>query len=1011
MRYNNIHKHSHYSNIITPDCVIKPVDLAKRAVELGHTILATTEHGTAGNVFEYYDIAKEYGLKFVFGIEYYYVDDRFSKDKSNTHLMMVARNEEGKRAMTRIMSESYKTGFYHKPRIDKELLLSLNPNDVLVTTACVGSYIGKHDNYEEDFIVPLHNHFGNNFYLEIQDNAHPIQVEYNKKILDLHNKYNIEMFHACDTHYILPEDDKYRDMFLKGKKIFYPDEDGFIMDYPDSDLIFDRYKKQGVFTKEQIEKAINNTLVVDEFEDIVMKKNIKMPSIYPNSSHEEKIDKLKKLLNKKWIEDKVSIPKEKHREHIKGIQFETNIIEDTKMEDYFLLNYEIIKRAKEVYNGVLTKTGRGSAVSFKVNKLLDFTEVDRIEAPITLYPTRFMSKSRILETKSLPDIDFNTADAKPFIQATRDILGEDNCYYMVAYGTMKESSSFRNVCRSHGLKISEYNDVAKNLDKYKNNSKWKKYIDEAKVFEGVIDSISPHSCSCLLLDTPISEDVGVIKIGDEFCAMIDSGTSDVWKFLKNDYLVVTVVEIIDKVFKEINKEQFGTIELENITQNDDKVWNLYRDGMTATLNQTGTQSAIPQVMQYKPKNVSELSAFVAGIRPSFESMKQYLFNRIDFSYGIPEFDALLEDSDNFILYQENIMKALVYAGFEEDVTYGLLKAISKKKEGIIEPIHDKFIEGFTEKTGSKEQAKKVWKIIEDAVGYGFNASHALSVAYDSLYGAYLKANYPLEYFSVVLQIYEGNTKITAQLINELPYFNIKLLPIKFRKSKEDYTYDKEKNFIYKGMASIKFMNNLVSHELYELKDNTYNDFVDLLIDIEENTSANKTQMTILISLNFFDEFGKNKKLLDTYEYFKKRYKKTHIPKTKEKRIAEVKEFYNELKNENILLSDQLKNELEYLGYVQTIDKSINPAYSFVLSVDAKYSPRIELYQISTGKKTTVKVSKSIFYNQLGEQLFGEGDIIEMQHGYKKPKSKKVDGKWVEIGGHDWWMTKFEVKHI
>ena len=236
--------------------------------------------------------------------------------------------------------------------------------------------------------------------------------------------------------------------------------------------------------------------------------------------------------------------------------------------------------------------------------------------------------------------------------------------------------------------------------------------------------------------------------------------------------MVSVWLLISEVYKELGKPIDSIKDLKQMTMNDKKVWGLYEDGITATLNQTSTQSSKLQVMQYKPQNVEELSHFVAGIRPSFESMKSYLLNRQYFSYGIPEFDKLLETSMNFVLYQENIMSALVYAGIPEDETYGIIKAVSKKKKDVIMQTRSQFVEGFTAKTGSEENAEKVWKIIEDASAYGFNSSHSLSVAYDSLYGAYLKANYPVQYYSVALNINEGDEKITHDLISELPYFGI-----------------------------------------------------------------------------------------------------------------------------------------------------------------------------------------------------------------------------------------------
>ena len=579
---------------------------------------------------------------------------------------------------------------------------------------------------------------------------------------------------------------------------------------------------------------------------------------------------------------------------------------------------------------------------------------------------------------------------------------------MVAYGKMKDSAAFRNLCRAKGLKMSEYNDVAKDLERYKDDPKWKDLIEESKKFVGVIESVSPHPCAFLLLDKPISEEIGIIKIGDELCALIDSGTSDAWKYLKNDYLTVTVWDIIADVYKSINKSIHSIRELNKLIENDEKVWKLYEDGITATLNQTGTDSATPQVMRYKPKSVRELAAFVAGIRPAFESMKHLLLDRKPFSYGIPEFDEILKESDNFVLYQENIMATLVYAGFPEDETYGLLKAIAKKKPGVIEPIKERFINGFIEKTNSPENAEKVWKIIEDAVGYGFNSSHALSVAYDSLYGAYLKANYPLEYYTVVLNKYQNDTEMTDKLHKELDYFGIKIIPIEFGKSRAQYSADKETNSIVKGIASIKFLNESVAEELYELSKNHYNDFVDLLIDIEEKTSCNARQMEILIKLNFFKMFGKNQKLYAIYEKFKDRYKKSHKESTKQQRIKEIKDYANSLEDKEISIQEQILFEKEILGYGQTAFPNVNKAYGMILEVNTKYSPKITLYIMNNGSEVLLKVSKQHFYNNNGEPLLNVGDIIKVLKVEQKPKLTKVNGKWVETDIKENWLVAWQI---
>src|SRR5699024_4826096 len=433
----------------------------------------------------------------------------------------------GRREMTSIMSEANKTGFFYHPRIDEELLFSLTPENVIVTTACLSSPL---NNYSEDeamrFLSKDKDHFGDNFYIEVQPHTNIKQVEFQKKILKYNRTFGFPLILGVDSHYIKLEDDKIRDLFLKGKNIHYPAEDGFTMDYPSISEIVDRLKLQGVLTDAQIEEAITNTLVARDFEGVSLDKEIKMPSLYPDKSHEEKIKILKGLINEKWEEDRKEIPEEKWGKYIEAIREEIKIVEETRMEDYFLLNHAIIEKAVNEYDGVITSTGRGSAPSFYINKLLGLTDIDRVSAPITLYPTRFMSKSRILETKSMPDIDFNLADPEPFRKASKDLMGDDNSEWMVAYGTMQESSAFKNYARSVGINYNEANQVSDDLDRYKNDKRWGEVIEASSVFRGVIDSVAPHPCSHLLLPTSnTSETTGTIKVKDEFVTLITSKES------------------------------------------------------------------------------------------------------------------------------------------------------------------------------------------------------------------------------------------------------------------------------------------------------------------------------------------------------------------------------------------------------------------------------------------------------------------------------------------------------
>lgn len=378
------------------------MDYIERCVELGCKNYFTTQHGWTGKFLESYDLCRKNNLKMVYAAELYMVKDRKEKDNSNYHIVIIAKNQDGFYELNEIMSESNKTGFYYKPRIDIELIKRLNPGNFFVTSACVGGILRPSDDMEILFET-VYGHFSKNFFLEIQNHPFEIQITHNRNMLLLKQRYNIQLIHANDSHYIFPEQANDRVKFLKGKGIIYGDEDSFILDFPDYDTVIERYKKQGLLSDVQIKEALENTLIFDECEELYFDKEIKMPTIYPGFTQEQKDKELAKHLSEKWKREKVHINKSRLKEYREGIAFEYKIVKDTQMADYFLFNEKMVELAKEKYGGVLSRTGRGSAVSFYINKLLGFTEIDRFTAPVPLYPTRFMSTARILETRSLPD--------------------------------------------------------------------------------------------------------------------------------------------------------------------------------------------------------------------------------------------------------------------------------------------------------------------------------------------------------------------------------------------------------------------------------------------------------------------------------------------------------------------------------------------------------------------------------------------------------------------------------
>lgn len=540
-RYNNYHKHTHYSNIFTPDTHTKIEDYCKRAVELNHTTYFTTEHGYGGDIFACKENCDKYGLKCVFAMEGYIVKNPLEQDRSNYHIVLIAKTNEGRKKINLASSRANIEGYYYKPRLFLEDLLNIDKDDIYVTSGCVSGICKDEDSFN-NITIPLIEHFKDHFFLEFQPHNHPSQILLNKKLLEYYKKYKnygIKIISANDSHYINPSDSIIRTQFLDGKHIHYPEEEGFILDYPDYETILERYKIQGVLTEEEAKEAIDNTLIFDECEEININDDAKMPSLFPNLTDDEKFEKLKKIAFDNFEEIKVkdNIKKEDYQKYIDEINRNLKVVKDTQemhTADYFLLDYYIFKKGINDYGGIITRSGRGSCGAFMLNKMLGLTQIDKFTTNIPIYADRFMSTARTIENRSFPDIDANVVSQEPFVKASRFYLGENGCYPMLAYGTMQISESFRNICRSKGMAFEDFNEVAKDLDSYKDDEKWSDIIEEAKMLVDTIVSASVHPCSFLLLDKDIREEIGVVKLGDSICATITSDESDHWKYLKND---------------------------------------------------------------------------------------------------------------------------------------------------------------------------------------------------------------------------------------------------------------------------------------------------------------------------------------------------------------------------------------------------------------------------------------------------------------------------------------------
>lgn len=1034
MLYHNYHKHDHISNIFSPDTNTKQEEYIQKAIEYGHTAYFTTNHGSFGDIFEARTLCNKYGLRCIAGIEGYIVPDASEKDKRNYHIVVIPKTDVARKKMNYVSSMANINGFYYKPRFFLSDLLNLDKDDVYITTACVAGLLRDEDSVRKIF-MPLYEHFGNNVMLEVQNHLDPVQVDINKKAIYYSDQFGLSLIAANDSHYIDESGKQERLELLKGKHIDYSSEDSFILDYPSDETMVKRFKKQGVLSDRQIDDAINNTLIFDQCEEIQLDYSIKMPTIYPGLSPNERVDLLKTKISEKFkhIIETDHITKEELPKYKDGINYEMKIIEatndDVHTADYFLFNERNVDLAVNKYGGVLTRGGRGSCGSFYINRILGMTQLDRFRINLPLFPDRFASTARLLENRSLPDIDFNVKEQEPFVKASRELLGEHGCYPMYAPGTMQISEAFRNVCRSKGMNFDDFNDVAKNLDAYKDDKKWKPYIEESNKYVGTIVSGSVHPCAHILSDKNLLYEYGVTRLGENLCVLITSSEADEYKVLKNDYLIVKVWKLIDETFKEIGNPIIPANELLDSIKNDQRVWDLFKNGITCTLNQVDSDNGTQQAKRYKVSSFEDGAHLTAAIRPSFDSWRDRFLNREEYTTGSSQLDDVLKDTHGYILFQESLMQYFDWLGVTPAESIGLIKKISKKK---IKPsdfanLEERLKKQWIINTGSDEMFNETWNMIQSCMSYGFCAAHAAATSLDMCYGAYLKVNYPYEYYSVCFNNYSDDQVRTNKLKKELDYFGIKLSDVKFRHSTSRYNYNKQNHMIYKGLSSIKYISNNIGDDLYSLKDNEYDSFIDLLVDLTKMT-INSKQLDILIKIDFFEEFGDIAYLLKCNEIFDKYYGKKQIKKDKAlldgldfdliKKCCEketpkmfgglnslklIKEISSGFKNLEIDLKTKIQYQLDILGYINISDKRYS-RFCVVTDLNVNYSPRISLYALANGNTIPVKVSKQIYK----KHPLKRGDIVKVIDQYRKPKSKKVNGEWVQTDEKEWWVTEYKV---
>lgn len=1059
----NYHCHKDFSNTSTPDCAESINAYAERIHEFDAKCLYSGEHGSQGNQFQVYKVAESEHLKYIHSSEVYWVKDRKEKDRANCHMIIAAKNAEGRGDINFALSMANIDGYYYKPRIDLELLFNIPKDNVIVTSACVAGW-----NYEdaEDIWLKVHKYFGDNFFLEVQYHNTNKQKELNKKILRIAKEHNIQIICGLDSHYVKEENAVKRDQILKYKNINYPDEEGWYLDYPDTQTVIKRFEEQGVLNREEIYRAIMNTNVfVAECEEIVLDRKFKIPSVYKGKTYKEKCKIYKDVLNKAYAKEK-----EKSKEKADGIRYEAKQVMEAGVVDYFLTSKAIVDDAIKNEGGILTTTSRGSAASFITNKLLGLTTVDRFNADIPIYPERFLTKERVLAGQ-MPDIDLNVATQEPFVKAARKLLGEHGCYPLMAIEKLKEKAAWQLYAGANEVKPEDANQISKYLDEY---NKALKYADEdekddihvedyipeeyaelfkqSNEYQGITINLKVHACGHFIFDGDIRREVGLISAVSEstgkrtVCAAIEGGYLDEFGYVKEDFLIVDSVYLTYKFFHSIGMEVPTFDELRHMIDGDKKTWDIYANGITCCVNQCEKEATTNRVKKYKPQNLAELSSFIAAIRPGFASLLSTFLNREPYTTGEKKIDDLLFDTAHFMIYQESIMKVLSFLELKMAETYGVIKNISKKKYKLhpemLKELQERLIEGWKTEIGKTDNFNNVWNVIESSGSYAFNSPHAYSMGGDSAYQAWFKAHHTKTFYEVAINHYQEKNKkdkIDALVKEAIKFWGYKLGDYEFGADNRKVTINEENKLIYPNLSSVKGFGEGVVDTLYELGQSKYKTFTDVLTALFSN-SINKTIVNKLIRINYFKKYGDVNTLLEIARLYdllngakqisKDKAEKNNIPfdilikhgnetaKQFNKLDSEqiIKELISKIPYRELTLKERLDNQREVLGIVSDSDSKVSKRLYYVSELDIKKSiVNVHLFEIYSGKTREVKMWTSQYNRNpfdLGTILY----IISLEKKNKKEPTGEINpvtGKKIykEVPDKfEFWLSKFVIKN-
>lgn len=880
------HIHSDFSNPTTSiDSATKINMYIQRAKAEGFSALAFSEHGNIFNWATKKSMIEEAGMKYVHAIEFYMTKNIAEKVRDNYHIIAIAKNWDGVMEINKMVTISGNrkdNHFYYVPRITFEELKNTS-NNIILTSACLGGPLNSNDEELEEEFIDFFQKNKDRCFLEIQHHNCIDQILYNRKLYEIHKNTGIRLIAGTDTHSLNKEMAEAREVLQKAKKVFFGNEQELDLTFKNYDELIAAYKAQSSLPMEIVEDAINNTCVVESMiEEFEIDKTAKYPKLYENSEEE-----LRKKVYSAIETHKYASKNHTKKELYNRVDEELEVYKKANMVDFILFQSWV--REKEHEQGIYVGPGRGSVTGSMVAYLLGITEMDSMRFNLNFF--RFCNPQRV----SLADVDSDYYDpdrkkARDFLLTYKGIKSAEIC----AFGTIALRGAIDDVGRALGYSLDE---VATIKDSLKTDENKQEYADEIlrkkypEVFKyvdllyGTIISVGTHPAGVLCATDDIESKIGLFTLSttDHPVSSLDMYGLDAGWWTKLDCLGLDAVGLINETCKLAGIER---ITPDNIDLEDWEVWKDIRDDTTGifqyesdfakqVLKQLFSDETIEKIRKEYP-NFSYLKLFSFGnalLRPCGASVRDDAIKGISKKTGIEEIDEMLAPELGNCIVQETFMRFVMrFCGYSLLDADKLRKGIAKKKgtQQFLSDIHDKFIVNSCKEFGitperAEEIIKPILQCISDASRYSFSWNHADAYSFIGYACGWLRHYYPLEFISTCFNIWSDKEDKTKVVYEYAKKNKININNPKFRYSRAYYYMDKNTNSIYKGLYSVKFLNEDCAEYLFSLKDNKYKKFHDLLSDLDSK-HINSRQTEILIKTDFFEEFGNSKFLYYVFKY-------------------------------------------------------------------------------------------------------------------------------------------------